>query len=62
MAIGKSVNMKEINDISSAGCVYKAQTTKSYKRIMKYAFQIRGPSAAAPVLDAGFFNGIKFSK
>ena len=60
MAIGSRVNMAEINAISSSGCVYKAKTFKSYKRIMQYALKSRGAGAAAPVLDPGFFKGIKF--
>ena len=61
MAIGKRVNMKEINDISSDGCVYKFKDTKAYKRTMTKAFGMRRPSATAPVLKPGFFSGIKFS-
>ena len=60
MAIGSGVNMAEINGMSSPGCVYKAKTFRSYKRIMQYAFKSRGAGAAAPVLDPGFFKGIKF--
>ena len=60
MAVGSRVNMAEINGMSSLGCVYKAKTFRSNKRIMQYGFKSRGAGAAAPVLDPGFFKGIKF--
>ena len=62
MAIGNSVNMKEINDISSDGCVFKAKDAQTYKSIMTKAYQMRDPSASAPVLRPGFFSGIKFAR
>lgn len=65
VAIGGSINMGEINDIASNGCVFTASSFTRYEKIMEFA-AAKGRAAdsqsgqQSPSLDPGFFNGIQF--
>ena len=58
VAVGQPINMVEIKQIASPGCVYEATSYSSYMKIMQFALKVGGSSS--PTINPNYFSGIKF--
>ena len=66
IAIGNNIDMTEIEEIASNGCVFTASSFTRYEKIMEFA-AAKGRAAdfqsgqqQSPSLDPDFFSGIQF--
>ena len=65
IAIGDNIDMTEIEEIATNGCVFTASSFTRYEKIMEFA-AAKGRAAdfqsgrQSPSLDSGFFGDIQF--